>query len=107
MSDNQKGLEAEILIEKLVHRGAGLGRIDGQVCLVPFTVPGDLVKVQVTKRRSGMVEAEVAEIIGLGPGRTHPKCEVLGGVEVVNGSTSRMTDNLNLRLRSCLILSGA
>lgn len=78
MSDNQKGLEAEILIEKLVHRGAGLGRIDGQVCLVPFTVPGDLVKVQVTKRRSGMVEAEVAKIIGLGPGRTHPKCEVFG-----------------------------
>ena len=65
------------MIEKLVHRGAGLGRIDGQVCFA-LTVPGDLVKVQVTKRRSGMVEAEVAEIIGLGPGRTHPKCEVFG-----------------------------
>ena len=76
MSDNQKGLEAEILIEKLVHRGAGLGRIDGQVCLVPFTVPGDLVKVQVTKRHSKIIEAEVAEIIGLKPDQTHPKYKV-------------------------------
>lgn len=68
----------ELIIEKLVHRGAGLGRIDGRVCLVPRTAPGDRVRARIVRERPGWIEGELDELLSPGPDRVAPRCPVFG-----------------------------
>ncbi len=68
----------DVVIERLVHRGAGLGRVEGRVCLVPGTAPGDLVRVQTVRERPALIEAVVVDILEPGPDRVAPRCPVFG-----------------------------
>jgi 23S rRNA (uracil1939-C5)-methyltransferase len=68
----------DVVIERLVHRGAGLARIDGRVCLVPGTAPGDRVRVRTVRERPGLIEAVAVEILEPGPDRVAPRCPVYG-----------------------------
>lgn len=68
----------EAVIERLVHRGPGLARVDGRVCLVPGTVPGDRVRLRVVRERPGLIEAEVEALLAAGPDRVAPRCPVFG-----------------------------
>ena len=52
--------EFELTIEKLVYGGAGLGRVEGRVVLVPFTLPGERVVVEPVSEKGGL------SIYGLG-----------------------------------------
>jgi 23S rRNA (uracil1939-C5)-methyltransferase len=68
----------QIQIEKIVHGGDGLARLDGQAVFVPFTAPGDVVRARVTQRRKGFLRAEVVEILEPGPGRRPAPCQYFG-----------------------------
>lgn len=65
-------------IEKLVHRGFGLGRHEGRVWLVPFTLPGDVVEATMVRDRGGHLEGKADAVIEEGPGRTAPPCPWYG-----------------------------
>jgi len=68
-----------VRIEKLVHRGLGLGRgPDGMVWLVPFTAPLDLVEAAPTARHGHMIEGRVVRLLEEGEGRVVPRCEAFG-----------------------------
>ncbi|MBL6975633.1 MAG: class I SAM-dependent RNA methyltransferase [Deltaproteobacteria bacterium] len=67
-----------LAIEKLVHRGFGLGRHESRVWLVPFTLPGDVVTAGMVRDRGGHVEGEVRKVLEEGPGRTTPPCPWYG-----------------------------
>ncbi len=57
--------------------GAGFGRDDkGRAIFVPFTMPGDTVKVKLTKAKSKFAEGHVVEIITPSPERINAPCEV-------------------------------
>jgi 23S rRNA (uracil1939-C5)-methyltransferase len=64
----------EVSIEKWVYGGRGLGRPDGLVTLVPFVLPGELVRVRGQRKRHGFVEAALAEVLSPSPERTQPAC---------------------------------
>jgi 23S rRNA (uracil1939-C5)-methyltransferase len=64
----------EVSVEKWVYGGRGLGRPDGLVTLVPFVLPGELVRVHVERKRHGFVEAALAEVLSPSPERTEPAC---------------------------------
>jgi 23S rRNA (uracil1939-C5)-methyltransferase len=68
--------ERELLIEKWVYGGDGLGRLDGQVTLVPFVLPGERVRVEVERRRSSMLEARATEWLERAPERCDAPCAV-------------------------------
>jgi 23S rRNA (uracil1939-C5)-methyltransferase len=68
----------EVEIEKLVYGGEGLGRHQGKVVFVPFTVPGDRVEVRPVERRKGFIRATVTEILQPGVGRQDPPCPHFG-----------------------------
>lgn len=70
--------EASLFIEKLTFGGSGLGRLDGQACFVPFTAPGDEVRVRITKAKRSYLEGEVLELLRPSPLRTPPPCPVFG-----------------------------
>ncbi len=65
-------------IEKLVYGGMGLGRHEGKVVFVPFTVPGDLAEVRIVERKKNFSRGEATKILRPGPGRTDPACRYFG-----------------------------
>ncbi|MED5263301.1 MAG: class I SAM-dependent RNA methyltransferase [Myxococcota bacterium] len=76
---NPENASVEVDIESLAAGGDGLGHLeDGRVVFVPFTVPGDRVRLRVVSERSRFVRAEVESIVTAGEGRTDPVCAVFG-----------------------------
>ncbi len=71
--------ELELEVERLAAGGDGVGRApDGRVVFVPFTAPGDRVRVRVVEERRRYLRARVLELLAAGPGRTDPLCAVFG-----------------------------
>lgn len=65
-------------IDTLAFGGAGVCRIDGKVCFVPFSCPGDEVSLRITTRKKSYSTAAIAEVIQPSPSRTVPACPVFG-----------------------------
>lgn len=65
---------AEVKIEKWVYGGSGLGRTEGQVTLVPFVMPGEHVRVEPVKQKTGMVEGRAVEWLERSEARIEPSC---------------------------------
>jgi 23S rRNA (uracil1939-C5)-methyltransferase len=75
----------EVIIEKLVHGGNGLARLDtGQVVFVPGVLPGERVVISIRKKRKGVLEAALVEVLTPSKDRIPPPC--YGEVECT-GST--------------------
>jgi 23S rRNA (uracil1939-C5)-methyltransferase len=68
----------EVTIEKWVYGGAGLARPEGQVTLVPFTLPGETVKIEALRTKASMVEGRVVELVSRAEERVQPKCKYFG-----------------------------
>lgn len=69
---------ASIAIEKLAFGGSGVGRLDGKVCFVPYSCPGDLVEVRVTNEKRSYLNAEIARMISPSESRVTPVCQLFG-----------------------------
>jgi 23S rRNA (uracil1939-C5)-methyltransferase len=67
--------QAEILIEKLVEGGSGLGRLDtGEAVFVPRVLPGERVVIAIRRKRKGFFEADPVEIALPSKDRIAPPC---------------------------------
>jgi 23S rRNA (uracil1939-C5)-methyltransferase len=64
-----------IEIDKLVYQGAGLARLNGQVVLVPFVLPGEQVSVTTTRVKNGLLRGTLPQVLKPAPERTIPRCE--------------------------------
>jgi 23S rRNA (uracil1939-C5)-methyltransferase len=65
----------EVLIEKLVHGGSGLARLDsGQAVFVPGVLPGEQVLVTIRKKRKGVLEASLVSVLTPSKDRIAPPC---------------------------------
>ncbi len=64
----------EVVIEKGVYRGRGLGRPAGRVVLVPRAHPGDRVRVRVTEVHPGWAEGALVEVLEAAPERRPSPC---------------------------------
>lgn len=72
-------MELTIRIEKLVHRGAGLGRLpDGRAVFVPYTCPGEEVRVRLVREQKSWAAGEALEILSASPARREPPCPYYG-----------------------------
>ncbi len=69
---------SEILIERVVPGGDGLGRVDGEVCFVPYALPGDHLSITAPKRRGGVLRATISNVIVPSPARIAAACQVFG-----------------------------
>ncbi len=70
--------EELVRITTMTFGGAGLGRVDGKVCFVPFTAVGDLVRVSIVTEKKSYLEGEILENIKPSPQRISPPCPVFG-----------------------------
>jgi len=67
-----------ITITDVAAEGKSLVRVDDKVIFVPFTVPGDVVDLQITKKKHKYCEARVLRFIEYSNVRAIPKCEHFG-----------------------------
>lgn len=70
--------EEVVQIDTLAFGGAGLGRVEGKVCFVPFTAVGDTVRCRVVTEKKSYLEGEVVEYLVASPERVSPPCPVFG-----------------------------
>ena len=67
-----------ISIEKLAFGGKGVGRINGKVCFVPFSAPGDELKVRVVAEKHSYLTARILDILTPSQERITPHCPLFG-----------------------------
>ena len=82
--------EIELEIATLTNLGSGLGRVQiehgktkpenssGWVVMVPFTLPGERVRVRVFRNQKNFSEADLVEVLTPSPHRVTPPCPVFG-----------------------------
>ncbi len=70
---------AQLRIESLAAGGDGVAHLpDGRVVFVPFSAPGDLVRVQLVESRARFARARVEELLEPGASRVAPACPAFG-----------------------------
>lgn len=67
-----------ITITDVAAEGKSLVRVNDMVIFVPFTVPGDVVDLQIKKKRHSYCEAEVIRFVELSKVREVPMCQHFG-----------------------------
>lgn len=67
-----------VRITDLAAEGKAMAKVDGKVLFVPFVAPGDLVDVQVTKKRKSYMEGYVTAYHELSADRVEPFCAHFG-----------------------------
>ena len=73
-----KGAEVDLVIEKIAFGGQALGRVDGFVVFVDHGIPGQTVRVRITRKKPQFAEARVVELLAQSPAYTPPFCPHFG-----------------------------
>lgn len=93
----------EVVIEKLVYGGSGLARLaDGQTVFVPGVLPGERVRASIRKKRKGVLEASLVEVLTPSRDRIAPPCT---GEQQCTGATwPHIAYPAQLRLKEEILL---
>jgi len=68
--------EVEIVVESLTNLGVGVGRVDGWVVMVPFTIPGERALVRIFRNFQTYSEADLIQVIEASSDRVEPLCKL-------------------------------
>jgi 23S rRNA (uracil1939-C5)-methyltransferase len=69
---------ADVDIESVNLNGDGVGPLGRGSVIVPFTIPGERVRVRLGATRAGIVSASLVEILRASPDRVQPSCRHFG-----------------------------
>lgn len=78
MSRRSLPIYRDIKIEGVAAEGKAITRIEDIVVFVPYCVPGDVVDLQVTKKKHSFMEARVIAYKSYAPQRCQPVCKHYG-----------------------------
>ncbi len=70
----KRGEEAVVEVEAAAFKGKGVARHNGMAIFIPGAVPGDRVKVRITKRKKSYREARILEMLDPSEDRIKPRC---------------------------------
>lgn len=77
-SATSKNQVVDLTIDSLANSGDGVGRIDNKVIFVPYSAPGDKLKVEITQNKKTFAKGEVVEVVESSNERTEPNCQYFG-----------------------------
>ena len=95
------GQRLELEVSALAAGGAGVAHSSGRVVFVPFSAPGDRVRVRVEQVRKRFARATIEEILAPGESRREPACPFFsrcGGC-----SWQHVEDGAQLRARESIL----
>jgi len=67
-----------ILIEDIAAEGKALARVDNKVVFTTFAIPGDIVDIQIVRKRKSFMEGYITQFHEYSSLRTEPFCEHFG-----------------------------
>jgi len=73
-----KGAEIDLCIDKLAFGGKALGRVGGFVVFVDHAIPGQRVRVRLTRKKAQFAEGRVVEVLEQSPAYKPPFCPHFG-----------------------------
>jgi tRNA/tmRNA/rRNA uracil-C5-methylase (TrmA/RlmC/RlmD family) len=65
-------------IHDVAFGGSGVGRLDGKIVFVPFTIDGERVEAEVVERRKSFDRAQLQKVTVPSPNRVDPICPYFG-----------------------------
>ncbi len=68
----------EVELNTMAHGGSALGRHDGQVVFVPYTIPGERVEARVIGQKGRTLFAEGVTLLDASADRVYPQCAHFG-----------------------------
>ena len=68
----------ELLLTSIAHGGAALGRHEGRVIFVPYALPGETARVEITQDKGRYAFARPIEVLEPSPDRVEPPCPYFG-----------------------------
>ena len=68
----------ELTLTAMAHGGAALGRHDGRVIFVPYTLPGETIRARIVDDRRSYAFAELVEVLEPSPDRVDAPCPHFG-----------------------------
>ncbi len=93
----------EVVIEKLVHGGSGLARLDsGQPIFVSGVLPGERVAAVIQRRRKGVYEGRLVEVLSPSEDRVAPLCS--GEIECTGATWQHIAYPAQLRFKQEILL---
>ena len=98
-------VEETLTIEKLVYGGEGLARQEGKVVLIPFVLPGEVVRAETERAKNDLWRGRVIEILQPSPARIAPSCpyfERCGGCQYQHMDYSVQLEQKRAILREVL-----
>ena len=69
----------EVELNTMAHGGSALGRYNGQVVFVPYTIPGERVQARVVQQKGRTLFAEGVTLVDASADRVYPRCAHFGG----------------------------
>ena len=67
-----------LTLDAMAHGGDAIGRHEGKAIFVPYTIPGETVRVEIIDDRDRYARARPVEIVDPSPARTQPPCPYFG-----------------------------
>ncbi|MDR2968616.1 MAG: 23S rRNA (uracil(1939)-C(5))-methyltransferase RlmD [Tannerellaceae bacterium] len=74
----QLPLLEKVLITDIAAEGKAIAKVDEKVVFVPFVAPGDVVDIQITRKKNSYAEGKAVFIHSLSERRSRPFCEHFG-----------------------------
>ena len=68
----------QLTIHDIAFGGKGVGRSEGLVVFVPYTIPGENVTVAITRKKKNYAEASLVSVVQPSPDRVQPECPYFG-----------------------------
>lgn len=68
----------DLKLTAMAHGGLALGRYQGQVLFVPYSIPGETVRVEIVEAHAHWARARLVEVLEPSPQRVEPPCPHFG-----------------------------
>lgn len=68
----------EVQMDAMAHGGSALGRCDGRVVFVPYTIPGERVQARIVQEKGRTIFAEGVTLLDASADRVFPRCAHFG-----------------------------
>ena len=94
-------VEETLTIEKLVYGGEGLARLEGKVVLMPFVLPGEVVRAETERAKNDLWRGRLIEVLQPSPSRIAPGCPYFSAAAAASISTSIIRSSWSKSARSC------
>lgn len=68
----------DLTLTDMAHGGSALGRHEGKVVFVPYSIPGETVRVEIVEDHTRWARARLLEVLKTSPHRVDPPCPYFG-----------------------------